>query len=68
MGDVEADRVMDESPLSTAIGYARNQRVALRRFLDDGRLPLTNNISELNLRRQVLGRRNPHRWKPAPDR
>ena len=56
--DVEADRVMDESPLSTAIGYARNQRVALRRFLDDGRLPLTNNISELNLRRQVLGRRN----------
>jgi transposase len=56
--DAEADRVMDESPLATAIGYARNQRIALRRFLDDGRLPLTNNISELNLRRQVLGRRN----------
>jgi transposase len=50
--------VLDESPLATAIGYARNQRIALRRFLDDGRLPLTNNISELNLRRQVLGRRN----------
>jgi transposase len=50
--------VVDESPLATAIGYARNQRIALRRFLDDGRLPLTNNISELNLRRQVLGRRN----------
>jgi transposase len=54
----EVDRVIDESPLSTAIGYVRNQRVALRRFLDDGRLPLTSNISELNLRRQVLGRRN----------
>jgi hypothetical protein len=50
--------VLDESPLATAIGYARNQRVAVRRFLDDGRLPLTNNISELNVRRQVLGRRN----------
>jgi transposase len=56
--DAEVDNVLDESPLATAIGYARNQRVALRRFLDDGRLPLTNNISELNLRRQVLGRRN----------
>jgi transposase len=56
--DAEVDRVMDESPLATAIGYARNQRAALRRFLDDGRLPLTNNISELNLRRQVVGRKN----------
>jgi transposase IS66 family protein/papain fold toxin 2 of polymorphic toxin system len=38
--------------------YARNQRVALRRFIDDGRLPAHNNITELNLRRQVFGRRN----------
>jgi transposase len=56
--EVEAERVLDESPLSTAIGYARNQRVALHRFLDDGRLPLSNNISELHLRREVLGRKN----------
>ena len=56
--DTEAQHVLDESPLSKAIGYARNQRVALRRFLDDGRLPIHNNISELNLRREVLGRRN----------
>jgi len=27
------------------------------RFLDDGSLPMHNNISELNLRRQVVGRR-----------
>jgi transposase len=52
--DAEVDHVLDESPMATAIGYARNQRVALRRFLDDGRLPLSNNISELNLRRQVV--------------
>jgi hypothetical protein len=30
---------------------------SLRCFLDDGWLPAHNNISELNLRRQVLGRR-----------
>jgi transposase len=54
----EAGRVLDESPMAQAIGYARNQQVALRRFLDDGRLPLHNNISELNLRREVVGRKN----------
>jgi transposase len=54
----EAERVLDESPMAQALGYARNQQVALRRFLDDGRLPLHNNISELNLRREVVGRKN----------
>lgn len=56
--DREAAVVLDESPIARAIGYARNQRGALRRFLDDGRLPLHNNISELNLRREVIGRKN----------
>lgn len=56
--DQEAERVLDESPVAQGIGYARNQRVALRRFLDDGRLPMHNNISELNLRREVVGRKN----------
>ena len=56
--DQEAGRVLDESPMAQGIGYARNQRVALRRFLDDGRLPMHNNISEMNLRREVVGRKN----------
>jgi transposase len=56
--DQQVDRVLDESPIADAIRYARNQRQALRRFLDDGRLPIHNNASELNLRRQVVGRRN----------
>jgi transposase len=56
--DAELPRVLDETPIQAALRYATNQRVALRRFLDDGRLPAHNNISELNLRRQVLGRRN----------
>jgi hypothetical protein len=54
----ERDLVLDESPAARAIGYALNQQAALRRFLDDGRLPIHNNISELNLRREVVGRRN----------
>ena len=56
--DVELPRVLDETPTQAGLRYATNQRIALRRFLDDGRLPIHNIISEYNLRRQVLGRRN----------
>jgi transposase len=56
--DAEFPLVLDETAIQAGLRYARNQRIALRRFLDDGRLPAHNNISELNLRRQVLGRRN----------
>jgi transposase len=56
--DEQAAIVLDDTPLSNALRYARNQRVALSRFLDDGQLPLDNNISERNLRREVLGRKN----------
>jgi len=56
--DQQRDLVLDESPIARAVGYATNQSGALRRFLDDGRLPMHNNISELNLRREVIGRRN----------
>ncbi len=54
----ERDLVLDESPISTAIGYALNQQASLRRFLADGRLPLHNNISELQLRHEAVGRKN----------
>ncbi len=56
--DQQAAVVLDETPICRALGYARNQRAALCRFLDDGRLPLDNNISEQHLRREVLGRKN----------
>ena len=56
--DEEALKALDATPISKAIGYARNQRDALCRFLTDGRLPMTNNISERNLRREALGRKN----------
>lgn len=52
------DEVLDDTPIAKAIGYAINQREALLRFLEDGRLPLHNNGSELALRRQAVGRKN----------
>ncbi len=51
-------QVLDDTPLAAAIGYARNQRDALERFLEDGRLPLHNNASERALRHEVIGRKN----------
>lgn len=54
----ERDVVLDQSPMAAAIGYAINQQRALERFLDDGRLPISNNISERNLRREAVGRKN----------
>ena len=56
--EAEAKQVLDETPTAKAIGYALNQRVALQRFLDDGRLPIHNNGSERALRREAVGRKN----------
>ncbi len=56
--DAQAPAALDQTPLARAIGYARNQRQALSRFLDDERLPLDNNISERALRREAVGRKN----------
>jgi transposase len=43
--------------LRNALGYAHRQKHALTRFLDDGRLVLTNNDSERQLRRIAVGRK-----------
>jgi transposase len=51
-------RVKDTRGLTAAaFGYPVRQEAALRRFLDDGRLPLTNNHSERALRGIASGRR-----------
>lgn len=52
------DRVDPRSPLSSGIGYYENQRDALRRFLDDGRIRVDNNLSEQALRNLVVGLSN----------
>ena len=52
-------RVKDTRGLvATAFGYAVRQEAALRRFLEDGRLPMTNNHSERALRGIAVGRRS----------
>jgi transposase len=42
--------------LRSALGYCVRQKDALMRFLDDGRLEMTNNHSERQLRRVAVGR------------
>jgi hypothetical protein len=43
--------------LRSALGYCVRQKQALQRFLDDGRLEMTNNRSERQLRRVACGRK-----------
>jgi transposase len=50
--------MLPSEPLATAITYALNQREALCRYLDDGRLKPDNNISENAIRPLALGRKN----------
>jgi transposase len=55
----EAQASLDaKSPLRLALNYLHNHREPLARFLSDGRIRLDNNLSELALRRQVIGRKN----------
>jgi len=56
--EAEREQVLDDTPLAKGIRYALNQREGLSRFLNDGRLPLHNNMSELQLRRQAVGRKD----------
>jgi hypothetical protein len=52
------DRVKGQrGMLRSALGYPHRQRAALTRFFDDGRLQLTNNGSERELRRVAVGRK-----------
>jgi transposase len=46
------------TPLAKAVGYARNHRVAQRRFLEDGHLEADNNAVERALRLVAVGRKN----------
>jgi hypothetical protein len=48
----------DRTPIARALRYLVRHREALARFLDDGRVRLDNNPSELALRKLVVGRKN----------
>src|SRR3954469_23150954 len=51
-------RVSPKSETGKAIAYALNQWKALTRFLEDGRICLSNNAAERALRGVAVGRRN----------
>ena len=49
---------LPSEPLRKAIDYALNQRQALKRYLEDGRLKPDNNTAENAIRPLALGRKN----------
>jgi transposase len=51
-------RALPKSVLGKAVSYANNQWQALRRYAEDGRLSIDNNVSERTLRHQAIGRKN----------
>jgi transposase len=53
-----ATQVLPKSPMAQAIGYAKNQWTALTRYVDDGRLAISNNAAEGALRPIAVGRKN----------
>jgi transposase len=50
--------VLPKSPLAEACQYALNNRRALQRYLEDGRLEIDNNGAERAVKPIVLGRKN----------
>jgi transposase len=51
-------RALPKSPLAQAVGYARHNWTALRRYVEDGRLAIDNNGAERAIKPLVLGRKN----------
>jgi len=54
----KAPHALPKSKWGKAVTYARNQWEALRRYTEDGRLTIDNNVSERTLRHQAIGRKN----------
>jgi hypothetical protein len=48
----------DKSALHAAVVYMRNQREYLERYLEDGRLEISNNRAERSIKPFVIGRKN----------
>jgi transposase len=58
LSDLEQVHLLPKGFLAKAVSYARNQWQALRRYTEDGRLSIDNNVSERTLRHQAIGRKN----------
>ena len=51
-------QVLPKSPMGEAIGYALNNWEALRRYTEAGFLAIDNNVSEREMKRIAVGRKN----------
>jgi len=51
-------QVLPKSPMGQAITYVQNQWQALTRYLEDGRLEMTNNAAERAVKPFAIGRKN----------
>ena len=56
--DEQLQKIPGKSDLAGAIRYARSRWVALTRYLDDGRLEISNNAAENQIRPAAVGRKN----------
>ena len=56
--DQQLQRIPGRSELAKAIRYARSRWIALTRYLEDGRLEISNNAVENTLRCIGIGRKN----------
>lgn len=55
---IQGLQALPGSALGRAVGYATGQKAALNRFLEDGRIPFSNNADENAIRPFVVGRKN----------
>ena len=56
--DAQLQKIPGKSDLARAIRYARSRWHALTRYLDDGRLEISNNAAENQIRPAALGRKH----------
>jgi transposase len=56
--EVQRPQVLPKSPLAEALGYALNQWAALQRYTEAGFLTIDNNVSEREMKRIAIGRKN----------
>jgi transposase len=56
--DEQAGRVLPKCKLGEAVAYARNQWSYLIRYVDDGAVPIDNNLLERDIRPFATGRKN----------
>lgn len=58
INDTLTNKIIVNKKLLKALNYANNQRKELRVFIEDGRIPLTNNLAERTIRPFAVHRKN----------